>query len=213
MDRARRGAGGALPPAAAEHHPLGQVDRDRSTIGRRGGRADARPRGRALQADQQRSIPERLPRVHVPLHAAAARPRSIAWRSACRIRISRTSAAGAPAPTASAAAATRGSFRTRRFSGATAIGRIRRRSRRSCPSSACGCTVCRASRWRWIRFCGLGSTAVACARLGVNFIGADIDETYLDEAIAAESRHRRGARAAGTREGYAQGEPAQRRGV
>ncbi|MBI4486936.1 MAG: site-specific DNA-methyltransferase [Acidobacteria bacterium] len=33
-------------------------------------------------------------------------------------------------------------------------------------------------------FCGLGSTAAACARLGVNFIGADIDETYLNEAIA-----------------------------
>jgi site-specific DNA-methyltransferase (adenine-specific) len=33
-------------------------------------------------------------------------------------------------------------------------------------------------------FCGLGSTAVACARLGVNFIGADIDETYLNQAIA-----------------------------
>ena len=32
-------------------------------------------------------------------------------------------------------------------------------------------------------FCGLGSTAVACARLGVNFIGADIDETYLNQAI------------------------------
>ncbi len=33
-------------------------------------------------------------------------------------------------------------------------------------------------------FCGLGSTAVACARLGVDFIGADVDETYLNEAIA-----------------------------
>jgi site-specific DNA-methyltransferase (adenine-specific) len=32
-------------------------------------------------------------------------------------------------------------------------------------------------------FCGLGSTAVACARLGVHFIGADIDETYLNQAI------------------------------
>jgi DNA modification methylase len=31
-------------------------------------------------------------------------------------------------------------------------------------------------------FAGLGSTAVACARLGLNFIGSDIDETYLDEA-------------------------------
>src|SRR5262245_3374125 len=28
-------------------------------------------------------------------------------------------------------------------------------------------------------FVGLGSTAVACARLGVEFIGSDIDETYL----------------------------------
>lgn len=32
-------------------------------------------------------------------------------------------------------------------------------------------------------FTGLGSTAVACARLGVNFIGSDIDDTYLDQAI------------------------------
>jgi site-specific DNA-methyltransferase (adenine-specific) len=31
-------------------------------------------------------------------------------------------------------------------------------------------------------FTGLGSTAVACARLGVKFIGADIDEAYLAEA-------------------------------
>jgi site-specific DNA-methyltransferase (adenine-specific) len=33
-------------------------------------------------------------------------------------------------------------------------------------------------------FTGLGSTAVACARLGLNFIGSDIDATYLDAAIA-----------------------------
>ncbi|HEY7289844.1 MAG TPA: site-specific DNA-methyltransferase [Vicinamibacterales bacterium] len=33
-------------------------------------------------------------------------------------------------------------------------------------------------------FTGLGSTAVACARLGINFIGADIDEVYLKEAVA-----------------------------
>ena len=32
-------------------------------------------------------------------------------------------------------------------------------------------------------FCGLGSTAVACARLGLNFIGAEIDGTYLDQAV------------------------------
>lgn len=33
-------------------------------------------------------------------------------------------------------------------------------------------------------FTGLGSTAVACARLGVEFVGAEIDETYLKEAVA-----------------------------
>jgi len=32
-------------------------------------------------------------------------------------------------------------------------------------------------------FTGLGSTAVACARLGIDFIGADVDETYLAEAV------------------------------
>src|SRR5262245_37607667 len=32
-------------------------------------------------------------------------------------------------------------------------------------------------------FTGLGSTAVACERLGVNFVGVEIDETYLEEAV------------------------------
>jgi site-specific DNA-methyltransferase (adenine-specific) len=32
-------------------------------------------------------------------------------------------------------------------------------------------------------FTGLGSTAVACARLGVSFVGSDIDETYLQKAV------------------------------
>jgi len=42
-------------------------------------------------------------------------------------------------------------------------------------------------------FTGLGSTAVACATLGVNFVGSDIDETYLQEAVertrAAARKH------------------------
>lgn len=33
-------------------------------------------------------------------------------------------------------------------------------------------------------FLGLGSSAVACARLGVNFIGVELDEHYLKEAVA-----------------------------
>jgi site-specific DNA-methyltransferase (adenine-specific) len=32
-------------------------------------------------------------------------------------------------------------------------------------------------------FLGLGSSAVACAELGVNFVGVEIDQTYLNEAI------------------------------
>jgi site-specific DNA-methyltransferase (adenine-specific) len=32
-------------------------------------------------------------------------------------------------------------------------------------------------------FLGLGSTAVACAQLGVDFIGIELDKEYLDEAI------------------------------
>ncbi len=32
-------------------------------------------------------------------------------------------------------------------------------------------------------FLGLGSTAVACARLGLNFIGIELDEHYLKEAV------------------------------
>lgn len=33
-------------------------------------------------------------------------------------------------------------------------------------------------------FCGIGSTDIACKRLGISFIGFDIDTGYLDEAIA-----------------------------
>jgi site-specific DNA-methyltransferase (adenine-specific) len=33
-------------------------------------------------------------------------------------------------------------------------------------------------------FLGLGSSAVACAKLGINFVGIEIDEHYLKEAIA-----------------------------
>ena len=32
-------------------------------------------------------------------------------------------------------------------------------------------------------FTGLGSTAVACAQLGVNFVGIELDEDYLHEAV------------------------------
>jgi site-specific DNA-methyltransferase (adenine-specific) len=46
-------------------------------------------------------------------------------------------------------------------------------------------------------FTGLGATAVACARLGLNFVGADIDELYLSEA-AGRMQDAVGARATRT---------------
>jgi site-specific DNA-methyltransferase (adenine-specific) len=47
-------------------------------------------------------------------------------------------------------------------------------------------------------FTGLGSTAAACARLGVDFVGADIDETYLEEAVERVRRAGRELPARGT---------------
>ena len=32
-------------------------------------------------------------------------------------------------------------------------------------------------------FLGLGSTAVACAQLGIDFVGIELDRAYLDAAI------------------------------
>jgi site-specific DNA-methyltransferase (adenine-specific) len=57
-------------------------------------------------------------------------------------------------------------------------------------------------------FMGLGSTAVACAQLGIDFVGIEMDEAYLKEAIDRVKGEggrgkREGARA--TRDGLAQG--------
>src|SRR5882672_3275069 len=58
-------------------------------------------------------------------------------------------------------------------------------------------------------FVGLGSTAVACARLGVKFVGSDLDETYLAQAVSRTreavldraTAYKRPARAVRTRRG------------
>ena len=47
-------------------------------------------------------------------------------------------------------------------------------------------------------FLGLGSTAVACAALGVDFIGMEMDEGYLEEAVARTSAALEARRAAGS---------------
>ncbi len=41
-------------------------------------------------------------------------------------------------------------------------------------------------------FLGLGSTAVACAELGVSFLGVELDRAYLEEAVARVRQTLRG---------------------
>ena len=72
---------------------------------------------------------------------------STAAPSAWPTRTSRTSLDGKPAGTTSAVAATRGSFRTRRFKAATRTARTRRRSRRAWPPTASNSTACHGSVW------------------------------------------------------------------
>lgn len=45
-------------------------------------------------------------------------------------------------------------------------------------------------------FTGLGSTAVACARLGVDFAGIEMDQSYLDVAVERAESALRSLRAA-----------------
>ena len=69
VDGPRRGPCGAAAPTPAEHPALGEVHRHRPRGGRRPGRARRRPGGGSLQADQLEPVPQRLPRVRLPLHA------------------------------------------------------------------------------------------------------------------------------------------------
>ena len=182
-------------------HWIKSIAIERDSAGAAAG-LDARPGRRPLQADQQRSLSERLPRVHLPLHARRRHDASTGWRSACPTRTSRTSPGGGPAADG---------VRCRGNTWFIPYETIQRRDRdrphpatfpSGCPSSACGCTASSRIETVMDPFTGLGSTAVACARLGVNFIGAEIDETYLAEAVervargggrrAARARERRG---------------------
>ena len=177
-------AGGADAPAAPEHDPLDQVDRHRPGLRPAlAAGSGARPGGRALQADQQPAVPERLPRVRLSFHAgrphAARSPRA----SASSIRTRRISPGGAPAARTGGAAATPGSFPTTPSRAATAIDRIPPPSRRGSPSTACACTASSGCTRRWIRSSASGSSAVAAARLDVDFVGVEIDEHYLAAGI------------------------------
>ena len=91
VDRARRGAGGTRAPPAAEHHSLGQVDRDRPAIGRC---AAGLTRDLAVGHYKPINSDRFLNDCHEFIFhfTPQGRPRSIGWRSAFPIRTSRTSA-------------------------------------------------------------------------------------------------------------------------
>ncbi len=111
-------------------------------------------------------------------------------------------AAGRTPPPACAAAATPGSSPTRRSRAATRTGRTRPPSRRKLPEMCLRLHGLDRLTMVADPFLGLGSTAVACAQLGLNFIGIEMDEGYLKEAIdrtraALAAREQRERSAAG----------------
>ena len=131
-------------------HWIKSIAIDRGSTGAAAG-LDARSRRRPLQTDQQRPLPQRLPRVRLSLHAE----RLDAARSARPRRAVSGPIEHRPVALGRGRVRCRGNtwfIPTRPFSGATATVRIPRRSRRSCPSSACGCTGCRGSASPWTRF-------------------------------------------------------------
>ena len=124
---------GAALLQAAEHDSLGQVDCDRPRGRRSGCRPRPRRRRRPLQADQQRAVRERLPRVHLSLLAGRTHAGSTGAPSGSPIRTRRTSTRWASAAAACDAAATPGSSPTRPSRAATRTARTRRPSRRRVP--------------------------------------------------------------------------------
>ena len=144
---------------------------------------DTRPGRRPLQADQQRPLSERLPRVRVPLHAGRRR------RALDRLAL------GVPYQDQSNIARWRGAAGGVRCRGNTwfiPYETIQQRDRdRPHPATFPSRLPEQCLRLHGLSrielamdpFTGLGSTAVACARLGVSFVGSDIDETYLSEAV------------------------------
>jgi site-specific DNA-methyltransferase (adenine-specific) len=69
----------------------------------------------------------------------------------------------------------------RRFKAAIATGRIRRRFRRS--AGQCEAARSESSGTVLDPFLGLGNTALAALRLGLDFVGVELDPYYLKEAV------------------------------
>jgi hypothetical protein len=162
LGRAGCRAGGARAPAAAEHHPLGQVDRHRSG----GAGAAARSTATSRSGTTSRSTATGSSTTATS-SSSISRPgggrRSTGAPSASPTRTRRTSRGGGPAAATAGAAATPGSSPTRRSRAATRTDRTRRRSRPACRVLLPAARR-RAHRARLDPFLGLGSSAVAAAR-------------------------------------------------
>ena len=123
-------------------------------------------------------------------HFTPAGPRrSIARRSACATRTSRTSAAGRPA-----ASGVRCRGNTWFIPYETIQSREKDRPHPATfpPKLPEMCLRLHGlDRLQVVAdpFLGLGSTAVACAQLGLSFVGIEMDERYLKEAIARTRAH------------------------
>ena len=153
-------------------------------LGGRGRGADEGPERRALQADQQRALRERLPRVHLPLHAG--RPKTPLDRRAI----------GVGYQDASNVTRWRAGAANKRCRGNTwfiPYETIQNRDKdRPHPATFPPRVPEYCVRLHGLArtalmldpFLGLGNSAIAAARLGVNFVGIEIDRHYLAEAIA-----------------------------
>ena len=163
-------------------HWIKSIAIDQETAGAAAG-LDRGPGSRPLQADQQRTVPERLPRVRLSFHARgphAARPprdrRGLPGRVEHRPLARPAAATALPRERLVHPVRDDSEPRQDRPHPATFPPRL--------PSIACACTGSSRVRLVMDPFLGLGSTAVACAELGVNFVGIELDEHYLAEAIA-----------------------------
>ena len=192
LDGPRRRPGRSPAPAPAEHAALGQVDRHRP--GRRWCRVGTR---RALAVGHYKPI--NSPRSSTTATSSSSTSRrpagrhSTGSRSVCPTRTNRTSRAGA-APTADCAAGgTRGFSPTRPFRTARRTGRTRPPFRPGCPRIRLKLHGLSRIGEAVDPFLGLGSTAVACARLGVSFAGIEMDEGYLAGGDRPDASGARGA--------------------
>ena len=132
------------------------------------GRARRRPRGRALQADQQQAVPQRLPRVRLSLQPDGATPldrRAVGVKYQDKSNVTRWQQArvGSALPRQHLVPALRHHPEPRQ--GAAAPGHVPVAAARVLPA---GCTALPRDLGLAVDpFLGLGSSAVACATLGV----------------------------------------------